>query len=25
VRLPGSHHRLDIALRASRGEITPPA
>ncbi|MCX2728672.1 phosphoribosylamine--glycine ligase [Saccharopolyspora sp. NFXS83] len=25
VRLPGSHHRVDIALRASRGEIAPPA
>ncbi|MEU6129652.1 phosphoribosylamine--glycine ligase [Saccharopolyspora sp. NPDC047091] len=25
VRLPGSHHRVDIALRAARGEITPPA
>ncbi|MFR9730453.1 phosphoribosylamine--glycine ligase [Saccharopolyspora sp. MS10] len=24
VRLPGSHHRVDIALRASRGEIAPP-
>jgi phosphoribosylamine--glycine ligase len=24
VKLPGSHHRSDIALRAARGEIAVP-